>query len=154
MFAQVEVEPSFVAVGPDHLAVGMNNRAWFYSIGNRGKWLDTWLDDTWHDTWLGVSVLNCDDVCVVVDHLKDTEYLGTVASLCLNCEYAAALFEGKVQLHMVRAFVTSSWCEWFKLYKIRTKPNCVRVDWRRRPGRAGGQTNKALPRSWPEISHP
>lgn len=29
------------------------------------------------------------------------EYLGTVASMCLNSDYAAALFEGKVQLHMV-----------------------------------------------------
>ncbi|MCJ8749256.1 hypothetical protein PDJAM_G00174210 [Pangasius djambal] len=68
----VEVEPNFIAVGPYHLAVGMNNRAWFYSMGDRG-----------------------------VERLKDTEYLGTVASLCLNCDYAAALFEGKVQLHMI-----------------------------------------------------
>lgn len=29
------------------------------------------------------------------------EYLGTVASMCLNSDYAAARFEGKVQLHMV-----------------------------------------------------
>lgn len=35
--------------------------------------------------------------------LKDAEYLGTVASMHLNSDYAAALFEGKVQLHMVRA---------------------------------------------------
>lgn len=33
--------------------------------------------------------------------LKDIEYLGTIASMCLNSDYAAALFEGKVQLHMV-----------------------------------------------------
>lgn len=33
----VEVEPNFIAVGPYHLAVGMNNRAWFYSMGDRGK---------------------------------------------------------------------------------------------------------------------
>ncbi|KAL7856198.1 hypothetical protein AOLI_G00198020 [Acnodon oligacanthus] len=68
----VEVEPNFIAVGPYHLAVGMNNRAWFYALGNSG-----------------------------VERLKDTEYLGTVASLCLNCDYAAALFEGKVQLHVI-----------------------------------------------------
>jgi len=37
-----------------------------------------------------------------VERVKDTEYLGTVASMCLNCDYAAALFEGKVQLHVVR----------------------------------------------------
>ncbi|KAJ8410983.1 hypothetical protein AAFF_G00180180 [Aldrovandia affinis] len=69
---EVEVEPNFIAVGPDHVAVGMNNRAWFYALGDSG-----------------------------VEKLKDTEYLGTVASMCLNSDYAAALFEGKVQLHMI-----------------------------------------------------
>uniref|UniRef100_A0A3Q3EJ64 WD repeat domain 19 n=1 Tax=Labrus bergylta TaxID=56723 RepID=A0A3Q3EJ64_9LABR len=71
---QVEIEPTFIAMGPYHVAVGMNNRAWFYAL---------------------------------VDHepgfkkLKDIEYLGTIASMCLNSDYAAALFEGKVQLHMI-----------------------------------------------------
>lgn len=33
----IDVEPSFVAAGPYHLAVGMNNRAWFYYLSDRGK---------------------------------------------------------------------------------------------------------------------
>ncbi|CAJ0963746.1 unnamed protein product [Ranitomeya imitator] len=70
----VEVEPNFVAVGPYHVAVGMNNRAWFYALTENG-----------------------------VERLKDMEYLGTVASMCLNSDYAAALFEGKVQLHMIES---------------------------------------------------
>ncbi|XP_077157824.1 WD repeat-containing protein 19 isoform X1 [Paroedura picta] len=70
----VEVEPSFVAVGHYHLAVGMNNRAWFYALGENS-----------------------------VKKLKDMEYLGTVTSMCLNSDYAAALFEGKVQLHMIES---------------------------------------------------
>ncbi|XP_043918872.1 WD repeat-containing protein 19 [Protopterus annectens] len=70
----VDVEPNFIAVGPYHLAVGMNNRAWFYLLGDNG-----------------------------VEKLKDVEYLGTVASMCLNSDYAAALFEGKVQLHMIES---------------------------------------------------
>uniref|UniRef100_A0A8D2J6D3 WD repeat-containing protein 19 n=1 Tax=Varanus komodoensis TaxID=61221 RepID=A0A8D2J6D3_VARKO len=70
----VEVEPSFVAIGHYHLAVGMNNRAWFYLLGESS-----------------------------VKKLKDMEYLGTVASMCLNSDYAAALFEGKVQLHMIES---------------------------------------------------
>uniref|UniRef100_A0A8C5X1D6 WD repeat-containing protein 19 n=1 Tax=Malurus cyaneus samueli TaxID=2593467 RepID=A0A8C5X1D6_9PASS len=70
----VEVEPSFVAIGVYHLAVGMNNRAWFYALGeNNAK------------------------------KLKDVEYLGTIASMHLNSDYAAALFEGKVQLHMLES---------------------------------------------------
>ncbi|XP_072262418.1 WD repeat-containing protein 19 [Pyxicephalus adspersus] len=68
----VEVEPNFVAVGPYHVAVGMNNRAWFYALTENG-----------------------------VEKMKDMEYLGTVASMSLNSDYAAALFEGKVQLHMI-----------------------------------------------------
>ncbi|XP_062348694.1 WD repeat-containing protein 19 isoform X2 [Cinclus cinclus] len=70
----VEVEPSFVAIGVYHLAVGMNNRAWFYALGENN-----------------------------VKKLKDVEYLGTVASMRLNSDYAAALFEGKVQLHMIES---------------------------------------------------
>ncbi|XP_063074275.1 WD repeat-containing protein 19 isoform X2 [Engraulis encrasicolus] len=68
----VDVEPNFIAVGPFHVAVGMNNRAWFYAFGDNG-----------------------------VERLKDTEYLGTVVSMCVNADYAAALFEGKVQLHTI-----------------------------------------------------
>ncbi|XP_034967788.2 WD repeat-containing protein 19 isoform X1 [Zootoca vivipara] len=70
----VEVEPNFVAIGHYHLAVGMNNRAWFYVLGESS-----------------------------VKKLKDMEYLGTVASMCLNSDYAAARFEGKVQLHMIES---------------------------------------------------
>ncbi|XP_070253925.1 WD repeat-containing protein 19 [Myotis yumanensis] len=70
----VDVEPNFVAVGLYHLAVGMNNRAWFYVLGENG-----------------------------VKKLKDVEYLGTVASVCLHSDYAAALFEGKVQLHLIES---------------------------------------------------
>uniref|UniRef100_A0A8C9BC88 WD repeat domain 19 n=2 Tax=Phocoena sinus TaxID=42100 RepID=A0A8C9BC88_PHOSS len=70
----VDVEPNFIAVGLYHLAVGMNNRAWFYVLGENA-----------------------------VKKLKDVEYLGTVASVCLHSDYAAALFEGKVQLHLIES---------------------------------------------------
>ena len=30
---EVQCEPSFLALGPYHFAVGMNNRAWIYAIG-------------------------------------------------------------------------------------------------------------------------
>ncbi|GFR90645.1 WD repeat-containing protein 19-like [Elysia marginata] len=70
---QVEVEPSFVGLGPYHVGVGMNNRAWFYFFGDSGP-----------------------------EQMKDSkEYLGTVHSMCLNADYAAVGFEGQVQLHMI-----------------------------------------------------
>ncbi|KAJ3615317.1 hypothetical protein NHX12_018885 [Muraenolepis orangiensis] len=69
---EVEVEPTFIAVGPYHVAVGMNNRAWFYADHEAG-----------------------------FSQLKDIEYLGTITSMCLSADYAAALLEGKVQLHMI-----------------------------------------------------
>ncbi|KAM6940536.1 WD repeat-containing protein 19 [Xenentodon cancila] len=71
---EVEVEPTFIALGPYHVAVGMNNRAWFYAPVDQKPGFKK---------------------------LKDIEYLGTIASMCLNADYAAALFEGKVQLHMI-----------------------------------------------------
>lgn len=37
MTVSVDVEPNFLAVGLYHLAVGMNNRAWFYVLGENGK---------------------------------------------------------------------------------------------------------------------
>ncbi|XP_010623408.1 WD repeat-containing protein 19 [Fukomys damarensis] len=75
----VDVEPTFVAVGLYHLAVGMNNRAWFYVLGENA-----------------------------VKKLKDVEYLGTVASICLHSDYAAALFEGKVQLHLIESEIVDA----------------------------------------------
>lgn len=36
-----------------------------------------------------------------LEQLKDREYLGTVHSIKLNADYAAAHFEDKLQLHMV-----------------------------------------------------
>uniref|UniRef100_A0A3Q3D1P9 WD repeat domain 19 n=1 Tax=Hippocampus comes TaxID=109280 RepID=A0A3Q3D1P9_HIPCM len=72
---QVEVEPTFIAVGPYHVAVGMNNKAWFYA-----------------------PLLEQESAFT---KLREIEYFGTVANMCLNAKYAAALFDGKVQLHMI-----------------------------------------------------
>ena len=32
---------------------------------------------------------------------RDREYLGTISQVCVNADYAAVGFEGKVQLHQV-----------------------------------------------------
>lgn len=46
-----------------------------------------------------------------IERLKDREYLGTVNDICLNADYAAVGFEGKVQLHMVRSICISGGSE-------------------------------------------
>ena len=38
-----------------------------------------------------------------MERLRDREYLGTVNHICLNSDYAAVSFEGKVQLHLIEA---------------------------------------------------
>ena len=69
---RVPVEPQFLGVGQDVLAVGMNNRVWFYEL----------QEDRWEE-------------------LGDREYLGNVRSVSVTGDYAAVLFEDKVQLHLV-----------------------------------------------------
>lgn len=31
---KIDIEPKFISLGPFHLAIGMNNRAWFYNISD------------------------------------------------------------------------------------------------------------------------
>ena len=69
-----DIEPSFLALGPFHLALGMNNRAWFYLLGETN-----------------------------VDLLRDREYLGTVSDMQLNADYCAVRYEGKIQLHVLES---------------------------------------------------
>lgn len=77
-----EVEPAFMALGPYHLALGMNNRAWFYSLGDSSPSLPP----------------------TAVEFLLDREYLSTVRSMHLNSDYCAVRFEdGKLQLHTLEA---------------------------------------------------
>ncbi|KFM71004.1 WD repeat-containing protein 19, partial [Stegodyphus mimosarum] len=62
---KIDIEPKFIALGPFHIAIGMNNRVWFYSLSDSGA-----------------------------DFLYDREYLSTVKSLNLNSDYASACIEG------------------------------------------------------------
>jgi hypothetical protein len=52
----------------------MNNRAWFYLLG---------------------------DAASSVEFLKDKEYLGTVQDMHLNGDYCAVRFDGKILLHVL-----------------------------------------------------
>jgi len=70
------VEPSWVAVGPRHVAAGMNNRAWFYCLETAAATSGATGETT-------------------------REYIARVAALRLNSEVAAALCEGRLQVHAI-----------------------------------------------------
>ncbi|XP_046853283.1 WD repeat-containing protein 19-like [Xenia sp. Carnegie-2017] len=71
VLVDLSIEPTFIALGPYNLVVGMNNRAWFYVFNQ------------------------------AVEMLKDREYLGTVSKMYLNTDYAAVMFDNRVQLHLI-----------------------------------------------------
>ncbi|VDM26934.1 unnamed protein product [Toxocara canis] len=70
----VKLEPSVIAVGPLHVAIAMNNRAWFYELRNDGC---------------------AEMVC-------EFEYMSTVNAMQINYEYAVAKLDGRAQLHRMR----------------------------------------------------
>ncbi|CAG0902490.1 unnamed protein product, partial [Darwinula stevensoni] len=78
MMLRIPVEPTFLALGPYHLAIGMNNRAWFFSLGEEGT-----------------------NSSVPPELVRDREYLGTVQDLLISDTYASVLYEGRLQLHLI-----------------------------------------------------
>lgn len=68
------IEPSVLAVGPMHVAVGLNNRALFWNIS------ESPYNTTVH---------------------FERDYLATIDSIRLNETYVSVLFDGKLQLHSV-----------------------------------------------------
>lgn len=72
----LEIEPSFLAVGPYHLACGMNNHVWFYDLGRT-------LSDS--------PLL-----------LGDREYMSEIKEVALSSDYCAVLCGGQIMLHSVR----------------------------------------------------
>uniref|UniRef100_A0A9J2PQJ5 Anaphase-promoting complex subunit 4 WD40 domain-containing protein n=1 Tax=Ascaris lumbricoides TaxID=6252 RepID=A0A9J2PQJ5_ASCLU len=70
----VKLEPSVIAVGPLHVAISMNNRAWFYELHRDGS---------------------AEMVC-------EFEYMSTVNAMQINYEYAVAKLDGRAQLHKMR----------------------------------------------------
>ncbi|XP_017879178.1 WD repeat-containing protein 19 isoform X2 [Ceratina calcarata] len=69
------IEPSVIAVGPLHVAVGLNNRALFWDIS--------------------------DDRYDITEHFE-RDYLATIDSIRLNEAYVSVLFDGKLQLHSIK----------------------------------------------------
>lgn len=71
----LEIEPSFLAVGPFHLACGMNNHIWFYDLGK-----------------------SVTDTALLIG---DREYVAEIKEVILNGDYCAILHGGCIMLHSV-----------------------------------------------------
>lgn len=73
---QLEIEPSFLAIGPFHLVCGMNNHVWFYDLGR-----------------------SLSDAPIL---LGDREYLAEIKDVRINALHCAVLCGGQLMLHPVR----------------------------------------------------
>jgi WD repeat-containing protein 19 len=73
----VSVEPAVLAIGASHVAIGMNNRVWYYRLvaGGRGAPAGSLI--------------------------MDRDYVGTVDEVRLGASHAAVLCGGKVYVHAV-----------------------------------------------------
>lgn len=68
----IETEPAFCGLGPNHLAVGMNNRVWYYQLGQRSGQL-----------------------------LSRRDYMGSVQRIRLNETHVTLLIDGRVLVHPI-----------------------------------------------------
>jgi len=77
--AELDIEPSFLSLGPNHFAVGINNSIWYYK---------------WREEGTGNPMPMVQLVC-------RREYFGTIKQVALNDEWSAVLSDGKCSLHMI-----------------------------------------------------
>lgn len=75
IIVQLEIEPTFLAVGSYHLACGMNNHLWFYDLGR----------------------LSTDSPML----LGDREYMAEIREVRINSLHCAVLCGGQIMLHPV-----------------------------------------------------
>jgi len=71
---QLECEPSFLTLGPNHFAVGFNNSIWYF------KWKQA------------ADKSNVQMVC-------KREYYGSIKQVVMNDKWTAVLSQGQVTLH-------------------------------------------------------
>ena len=68
-------------------------------------------------------------VIIIVEPQKDKEYLGTVKKMCLNADYAAVMFDNRIQLHLVSSnrliIVTAAKCHSGELHEVSVNKCCT-----------------------------
>jgi hypothetical protein len=91
----IAVEPSFIALGANQVAVGMNNHCWFYSLDRARPGLVA-------ERYVYTSSLLSSLVFLTFFLLvANSEYVGTVKQIFLNDQYCVVLCDGKAHLHLI-----------------------------------------------------
>ena len=91
----LSIEPTFITLGPFHVAVGTNDRVWIHEIGESG------MHELCCFYFDGLSIIYC---VLLSGEFLERSYFGNLNAIQLNGYYAAAHFDGKVELHLVCAF--------------------------------------------------
>ena len=74
----LQMEPSFVGLGPSHVAVGMNIKIWFYRCQAGGRKSKP-------------------------EVVAERDFPGNIEAIELNSEYAAVLCEGRIHLQLIES---------------------------------------------------
>lgn len=84
----LDTQPSVIAIGPDHIAAGLNTIAWFYALPNQSDW-------TFPSAFRAV-----DEAPVIL--VRNMEYVAIIKDIRLNSHYCATLFtDGRIHLHLI-----------------------------------------------------
>lgn len=78
---ELEIEPHHLNIGPDHLAVGINDTVWYYR-------------------WRPIGAIDITSQSMIQLVCK-RDYMGVVKKVVMNDQWAAALTEGQVFLHQL-----------------------------------------------------
>ena len=87
MKLEVVTEPSFISLGPFHMAVGVNDRVWIQELSVGGKVILYFMFKL--VSWYFAGMI------------FEKSYLGSVSAMKLNGLYASVLFDGKLLIHAV-----------------------------------------------------
>lgn len=77
----LEIEPHHLNIGPDHLAVGINDSVWYYR-------------------WRPIGAIDITTQSMIQLVCK-RDYMGVVKKVVMNDQWAAALTDGQVFLHQI-----------------------------------------------------
>ena len=96
MKLDLSIEPTFITLGPFHIAVSANDKVWIHEIGE----LEAGILEIMYFIYRMTN-----DLVLLSGVFLERSYTGNLNAIQLNGYYAAALFDGKIELHLVCTFL-------------------------------------------------